>query len=292
MFKITNKQILADNVKAIDIKADTIVNQARPGQFVIITPDAQSENMAFPITESDRNKSTMTVVVREEGFSSKRLGSVQIGEEILSVRGPLGNPAEIKKYGTVVCIATGMGCASVLPLARALKAAGNKVIGILGAQTKRTLMLEARMRIICDTMLVATNDGSYQRRGKATDIFKETLRDKRIHAVFAAGNIEMMQETSQLTQAKKILTFASLNPLMLDGMGLCGSCRVNINGKIVLACVEGPIFDAHTVDFKHLLLRQNAYKETDKCLSRRSILSPRTNEQKPLAKFVSGILKK
>ena len=172
--------------------------------------------------------------------------------------GPLGRGAQMDKYGLVICVATGIGAAQILPICRGLKKKGNKVIGIIGAKSKKVLMLESQMRVVCDEIFITTNDGSYERKGLATGLLKELLNKYTVHRVYAIGSVEMMQAAAQMTKEKNIPLRVTLNPYMVNGLGLCGSCRVKIDGQFRLACVDGPEFDGHTVDYQDLSQRMNA----------------------------------
>jgi ferredoxin--NADP+ reductase len=203
----------------------------------------------------------------------------------------LGRPARVEKKGVVVCLAAGIGIAQILPVCRAFKEKGNKVVGVIGAKTKKALILEAQMRLGCHKLLIATEDGSYEKRGLATDVFQGFLEKNEVNLVYAIGSVDMMRAVCLLTRGKKVETLVRLNPVMVDGMGMCGSCRVKVGGKMVLACVEGPEFDGHRVDFKDLEIRMNAYEGSKEWGDRQSKLNPKRNGPKTLMKFLSGILK-
>ncbi|MBL8013507.1 MAG: sulfide/dihydroorotate dehydrogenase-like FAD/NAD-binding protein [Candidatus Omnitrophica bacterium] len=246
--------------------------------------------MALPIVDSDERKGTISVIIDETDRISQLLGAVSINEQIFSVQGPLGVPAVVQKYGLVVCVARGIGAAQMLPICRALKRTGNKIIGILGAKTKRSLMLESQMRIVCDEIYITTNDGSYERRGLASEFLRSLLDKQSVDCVYAAGSVDMMQAASQLTNEKAIPIFVSLSPVVLDAIGLSGACRVRVGGKICLAGIDGPHFDGHSVDFDYLKIRMNAYKENDSWGSRTHPNSPKSDESGIFPKFLSGIL--
>lgn len=257
--KIVNKQILTQDVKRIDILAPAIAARIQTGQFVSVCPQEADERIPLTVIEADKDKGTISLIFQEAGFTTKRLAALPINESIFSILGPLGRPATIQNHGTVICVATGIGTAQILPIARALRKAGNKVIGIIGAKTKKMLMLEAQMRLACQKLFIATNDGSCERRGLATDILREFIDRQEIGLVYAIGSADMMEAVCALTQRKGIKTLVCLNPVMVDCMGMCGSCRVKIGERIVLACLEGPEFDGHSVDFDFLKTRMNAF---------------------------------
>lgn len=290
-FKIINKQILAENVKRIDIVAPNIAGKVLPGQFVSVCPEEDDEHIPLAVTSSDPERGYISLIFPELGHTTRKLGALQINESIFSILGPLGNPARIEKKGIVVCIATGMGIAQMLPICRAFKDKGSKVVGIIGAKTKRALMLEPQMRLACNNILIATDDGSYERRGLATDIFEKFLEQNRVDLVYATGAVDMMRTVCSMTEQKRIRTLVRLNPVMVDCMGMCGSCRVKVDGEMVLACVKGPEFDGHKVDFKDLDIRMNAYEESEEWRNRQLKHSPARGESKTLARFLSGFLK-
>ncbi len=259
MFKIINKQVLAPDVKRVDVLAPAVAMRIQAGQFVSVCPQEGDERIPLTVIEADKDKGTISLIFQEVGVTTKKLGTLPINESIFSILGPLGRPATIENKGTVICVATGIGTAQILPIARALRKAGNKVIGIIGAKTKKMLMLEAQMRLACQKLFIATNDGSYERRGLATDVLKEFIERQEIGLIYAIGSVEMTEAVCALTQKKRIKTLVCLNPVMVDCMGMCGSCRVKIGEKIILACLEGPEFDGHQVDFDFLQTRMNAF---------------------------------
>lgn len=261
MYKIVNKQILALNIKRIDIAAFKIASRVLPGQFVMVTSVPGIKSIPMSIVEADEQKGTISLIVHEIGPATQRLGEMSIGEEIEMIVGPLGRGAIIEHYGMVICIATGIGAAQILPICRALKKKGNKVIGIIGAKSKKVLMLEAQMRVVCDELFIATNDGSYERKGLASQLLEELLEKYKVHAVYAIGSVDMMQNASMMATAKEIPIWITVNAYMVNGMGLCGSCRVRVNNDFRLACVEGPHFDGKTIDFADLAKREHAFKE-------------------------------
>ena len=289
MFPIINKQILATNIKRLDIEAPDIVKKVQPEQFVMVCTEQGDERIPLTVVDTDQLKHTIALIVHEVGETTKKLGALSLRESIYSILGPLGTPARIEKKGTVMCIATGIGAAQMLPIARAFRQVGNKVIGIIGAKTKRDLMLESQMRLACHKIFITTNDGSYERRGLATDFLKNMLEKENVDYVYAIGSTEMMQGICVLTKAKQIPTAVQLNPIMVDCMGMCGSCRVKINGQMVLACLDGPEFNGHDVDFQDFEIRMKASKEWDN--PEFKLNSPR-EESQPFTRFLSGILRK
>jgi ferredoxin--NADP+ reductase len=258
MYKIIHKQVIAQDIKKIDITAPAIAARALPGQFVMVTPVLGEHNIPMTIIDSDERRSVISLLVHEVGVTTRKLGDLSIGESLYQMVGPLGRGAEMDKYGLVICVATGIGAAQILPICRGLKKKGNKVIGIIGAKSKKVLMLEPQMRVVCDEIFITTNDGSYERKGLATDLLKGLLNKYTVHRVYAIGSVEMMQAVAQMTKERNIPLRVTLNPYMVNGLGLCGSCRVKIDGQYRLACVDGPEFDGHRVDYQDLSQRMNA----------------------------------
>jgi len=258
MYKIIHKQVIAQDIKKIDIAAPLIAARALPGQFVMVTPMPGEHNIPMTIIDSDERRSVISLLVHEVGPATRKLGELSIGESVHQIVGPLGRGAQMDKYGLVICVATGIGAAQILPICRGLKKKGNKVIGIIGAKSKKVLMLESQMRVVCDEIFITTNDGSYERKGLATGLLKEMLDKYTVHRVYAIGSVEMMQAAARMTQEKNIPLRVTLNPYMVNGLGLCGSCRVKIDGDTRLACIDGPEFDGHMVDYQDLTQRVNA----------------------------------
>lgn len=289
MFKITNKQILAKDVKRLDVKAPLIAARILPGQFVMIVTSEGGDWIPMPVAEAEPLRGQITLIFQDNSPATSQLGNLIIGEEIFSILGPFGQPAGIAKTGVVACIATGVGSARILPICKALKKAGNKVIGIIGAKSKSQLTLEPQMRISCSRLLIATEDGSYERRGLASELLKDILSQEVVREVYAAGSVEMMQTVCALTMNKGIKTFVQLQPHMACGVGICGSCRVRVEGKMALACLNGPLFDGHNVNFEHYKTRIAAYKKT----SGEPDQSPQEDEMtKSIGKFFPGLLGK
>lgn len=292
MFKVINKQQLAENVKRMDILAPNIAKKIQPGQFVSVCAEENYERIPITVNDADTRKGTITLIFQEVGHITKKLGSIPINDEIFSVLGPLGMPARLEKFGTVICAATGIGIAQILPICRALKEKGNKVIGVMGARTKRDLILEAQMRLVCDKFFITTDDGSYERRGMVTDVFKELLLKEKIDLVYTIGSTELMENISLLTVEKKIKTLIKVNPYMSDCVGMCGSCRVEVGGKAVLACIDGPEFDGHKINYKDLAIRMKAFEELDQWYNHKLISNQNKKESGTFTKFVADILRR
>ncbi|MDP8213117.1 MAG: sulfide/dihydroorotate dehydrogenase-like FAD/NAD-binding protein [Candidatus Zapsychrus exili] len=291
MFEIISKQILAQDIKRIDISAPDIAKKVKPGQFVSICPEEGDERIPLTVVDWDSSKGTISIIFQEIGQTTGKLGTLPIGEPIFSILGPLGVQSQIEKKGTVVCIATGIGAAQILPICRAFSRVGNKVIGIVGAKTKKSLMLEAQMRLACNKIFITTNDGSYERKGLATDILRELIKKREVDFVYAIGTIDMMKEVCSITKEKSIETRIQIKPVMVDCMGMCGSCRVVVNGKIVLACIEGPEFDGQEIELEDFSKRMETFKESCKCKNQKLISSQQKKESPTLMKFLLDILK-
>lgn len=242
-----------------------IAKSAKAGQFVILRGREGGERVPVTLVDWDATKGTITVIIQAIGKSTAMFNSLQQGEKFLNVAGPLGTSVEIKQYGTVAVVGGGVGIAEVYPIARALKEAGNKVIAVLGARTKELLILEREMTALCDQTVCATDDGSYGMKGMVTDAIQQ-LHDggEKINAGFIIGPIPMMKFTSRLMDKLGMEPFSSLNPIMLDGTGMCGCCRVTVEGKVRFACVEGPMFPSKTIDFDELIRRTSEYKPQER----------------------------
>lgn len=242
-----------------------IAKSAKAGQFVILRGREGGERVPVTLVDWDKEKGTITVIIQAIGKSTSMFNSLQQGDRFLNVAGPLGTPVEIKNYGTVAVVGGGVGIAEVYPIARALKEAGNKVIAVLGARTKDLLILEPEMKALCDQTVSTTDDGSYGQKGMVTDAI-QGLYDggEKINAGFIIGPIPMMKFTSRLMDKLNMNPHASLNPIMLDGTGMCGCCRVTVEGKVKFACVDGPMFPSKTIDFDELMRRTGEYKPLEK----------------------------
>lgn len=263
--KIVRKKELAPAIKMFEMEAPTVARKAEAGQFVILRITERGERIPLTIADSDPEKGTIILVVEEIGKTTKELGRLNEGDSILDLVGPLGKPMDIKNYGHIVCIGGGSGVAPVYPLTKALKEAGNKVTSIIGARTQELLILEEEMRKISDEFHITTDDGSKGHRGFVTDILRKLLDGReRIDLVVAVGPVPMMKAVSDVTRPHKIMTLVSLNPIMVDGMGMCGACRVTVGGKTKFTCVDGPLFDGHLVDFGELEARRRVYEPEEK----------------------------
>ncbi|HEV2470180.1 MAG TPA: sulfide/dihydroorotate dehydrogenase-like FAD/NAD-binding protein [Candidatus Sulfotelmatobacter sp.] len=264
MFKIIHAQTLAPGIKRFVIDAPRIARKQKPGQFVILRIYEEGERIPVTIENSDPEKGTINIVVQAAGKTTHLLNSLETGDSILDVVGPLGKPSEIANYGTVVVVGGGVGTAMAYPTAVALKRAGNRVISIVGARNKELVILEREMREVSDALLLTTDDGSYADKGFVTDKLRQLIENgTRVDLVIAVGPIVMMKAVAEMTRKENIHTVVSLNPIMIDGTGMCGGCRVLIDGKSEFACVDGPEFDAHKVDFSVLVQRNAMYRDAE-----------------------------
>ena len=265
MFKILSKKILSPGVLFFELEAPRIAKKAEPGQFVIVRVDETGERVPLTIADFDRERGTITIIFQEMGASTKQLGALSEGEAILDIVGPLGAKSHIEPdMGTIVCIGGGIGVAPVYPIARGMKQQGNKVISILGAKSKDILIFEDEMKAVSDEVLVTTDDGSYGIKGFVTTALQQIIdRGEKIAEVIAIGPVVMMRSVAEATRPYNISTIVSLNPIMVDGTGMCGGCRVQVGDDTKFACVDGPEFDGHKVDFKGLMARQRMYRDQE-----------------------------
>ena len=265
MYPITEAEFLAPAVKRICIEAPRVARQRKAGQFVIVRVDAENgERVPLTIADSDPEAGTITIIVQGVGKTTKLINMLEAGDALSDVVGPLGEPSEIEKFGTVVVVGGGVGTAIAYPTAVAMKQAGNRVIGIVGARNKELLILENEMRATTDELHLMTDDGSYGEQGFVTQKLQQLIDSgDPIDHVLAIGPIPMMKAIADVTAPHKIKTIVSLNPIMVDGTGMCGGCRVLVGGCSKFACVDGPEFDAHEVDFTNLAQRNKMYRDRE-----------------------------
>lgn len=260
MFTIVKKMNLSHDVHWMDVDAPYVARKAQPGQFVITRVGGMGERIPLTIADSDKDAGTITLVFQEVGKSTMVMGGLKQGDKLDDVVGPLGLASHIEKLDLVVCVGGGIGIAPVHPVARGYKEAGSKVISILGARSRDLLIMEDEMVKASTEVKVCTDDGSYGQKGFVTNVLEDLIKEgSPIDVVVAIGPVPMMEAVSKLTKPYGIKTLASLNPIMVDGTGMCGACRVTVGGEIKFACVDGPDFDAHEVDFAELRLRQRMY---------------------------------
>lgn len=265
MYEILVREDLAPVTKLLEVSAPEVARKAQSGQFVIVRIDEEGERIPLTIADYDREKGTITLIFQEVGKTTMQMGMMNVGDALVSLTGPLGNPTEIERYGTVVCVGGGVGIAPIHPIARDLREAGNVVISIIGARNKGLLFWEDKIRAVSDEVIVTTDDGSYGRKALVTEPLKEILEERKdIDRVWGIGPAIMMKFVSLTTQPFGVRTIVSLNSIMVDGTGMCGACRVEVDGRTRFACVDGPEFDGHEVDWNLLLERQRIYLEEEK----------------------------
>ena len=262
MFKILKREELSPGVFHYDVEAPRVAKKAKAGQFIVLRVNDEGERSPLTIADFDREKGTITLIFQVVGASTQALSQLEVGEAILDFVGPLGQPSEIhENMGTVVCIGGGIGVAPVYPIAKAMHEMGNKVISIMGARSKDILIFEDRMRAVSDEVLIATDDGSYGIKGFVTTALQQLVdRGEKIDQVTAIGPGIMMRSVAEATRPLGIKTIVSLNPVMVDGTGMCGGCRVQVGDEMKFACVDGPEFDGHLVDFNSLMSRGRMYR--------------------------------
>jgi ferredoxin--NADP+ reductase len=274
MNEILSARKLAPNIFEMVVAAPRVAAKARPGQFIIVMGDAQSERIPLTIADSDADAGTLTIVLMAIGASTQKLAQLQAGDALFALLGPLGQPSEIDDYGTVVMVAGGVGAAPIYPIAKALHERGNRVITIHGARNSELLFWTDRMAAVSDEYIVCTDDGSQGRKGLVTDALKDVLaadQDPAVGAVYAIGPTIMMKFCAEATRGSGIHTIVSLNTIMIDGTGMCGGCRVEIGEETKFTCVDGPEFDGHAVNWDNLLTRQKLYHEQEQCALERYV---------------------
>ncbi len=274
MYKIVEKRELAPTVKLMKILSPEIAKKVQAGQFIIIRTDSKGERIPLTVADFDREEGTITIIFQEVGYSTKQLGNYNVGDEVLDFVGPLGQATEIEDYGTVLCVGGGVGVAPVLPIAKALKEAGNNVISIIGARCQDLLILEDEMREASTELHITTDDGScnYGMKGFVTDKIKEILDDPSndVKHIWAIGPVIMMKFCASLTKKYEVPTTVSMNPIMVDGTGMCGACRVAVGDKTKFACVDGPEFDGHQIDWDLAMRRMNIFVEKERLITERN----------------------
>jgi len=265
MFKILKKEELSDIVTLFEIEAKDIATKAKAGNFFMLRIHEQGERIPLTIADFDREKGTLTTVFQKVGKTTHHLGTLSEGDYLSDVIGPLGMHSHIENFGKVVCVGGGVGIAPIYPITRALKEAGNKIISIIGARTKNLIFWEEKMSRVSDELIVTTDDGSHGRKAVVTVPLDELLREnKDISLVVAIGPAIMMKFVCVTTEKHQVKTMVSLNSIMVDATGMCGACRVQVGGETKFACVDGPEFDGHKVDFDLLMARQRMYPAEEK----------------------------
>lgn len=261
MFEIIAKTKIAPDIFRLEIHAPLVASKFQAGQFIVLRPLETSERLPLTIMKADREKGLITLIVKAIGLSTRHLCELEVGQSVCDLLGPLGRPSDIEKFGTIAVVGGGVGTAVAFAVAQALKQAGNRIISLSGARDQSFVILEDDLREISDELVIATDDGSYGIKGFVTEELKKLYREGvQIDRVIAAGPLPMMKLVADITREHQTATIVSLNPIMVDGIGMCGGCRAIVGGKIVFVCVEGPEFDAHQVDFESLIRRNNAYR--------------------------------
>ena len=263
-YKILSKKELCPNQYEITIDAPYVVRNAKAGQFIIFRAEENGERVPLTIADVDKEKGILTLVFMAVGYSTKKLAGLEVGEELVDLVGPLGKPTHIENYGTVVCVAGGYGAAPCYLIAKAFKDAGNKVYMIMGARTKELIFWQDKMKDACSELYITTDDGSLGIKGFGTTVLDEIINKEKVDYVIAVGPMPMMRAVAKMTEGKGIKTEASMNPIMVDGTGMCGACRLTVGGEVKFACVDGPDFDAHKIDFDEVINRTRIYKDEER----------------------------
>lgn len=263
-YKILSKKELCPNQYEITIDAPYVVRNAKAGQFIIFRAEENGERVPLTIADVDKEKGALTIVFMAVGYTTKKLAKLEVGDELVDLVGPLGKPTHIEKYGTVVCIAGGYGAAPCYLIAKAFKDAGNKVYMIMGARTKELIFWQDKMKDACTELFVTTDDGSLGIKGFGTTVLKEIMDREKVDYAIAVGPMPMMRAVAEMTRGTGIKTEASMNPIMVDGTGMCGACRLTVGGETKFACVDGPDFDAHLIDFDEVINRTKIYKDEER----------------------------
>ena len=263
-YKIISKTLLCPNQYELQVEAPFVTRNAKAGQFIIFRVEEEGERVPLTIADVDRENGILTVVFMAVGYTTKKLAELNVGDSILDLVGPLGKPTEIKNYGTVVCVAGGYGAAPCYLISKAFKEAGNKVYMIMGARNKDLIFWQDKMKKASTELFITTDDGSLGIKGFGTQVLGELMEKEKIDYVIAVGPMPMMRAVAELTRGKGIKTEASMNPIMIDGTGMCGACRLTVGGEVKFACVDGPDFDAHKIDFDEVINRSKVYKEQEK----------------------------
>ena len=263
-YKILYKKEVCPNQFEIRIDAPYITRNAKAGQFIILRVNEEGERIPLTIADVNKEKNELTIVFMAVGYTTKQLEKLNVGDEIEDIVGPLGVPTHVEKLGTVVCVAGGYGAAPCYLMAKAYKEAGNKVYMIMGARNKDLIFWEEKMESACDKVFITTNDGSLGREGFVTQVLDELIKEEKINQVIAVGPMPMMKAVADMTRPYNISTIVSMNPIMVDGMGMCGACRVTVGGEVKFACVDGPDFDGHKVDFDEVINRLKIYKDQER----------------------------
>ncbi|MDE5744356.1 MAG: sulfide/dihydroorotate dehydrogenase-like FAD/NAD-binding protein [Paramuribaculum sp.] len=259
MFIIKEKEHFSENVVRLVVEAPLIARSRKPGHFVIVRAGEGGERIPLTIADADPAAGTITLVIQQIGVSTAKICALEPGDSLTDVVGPLGKATHIEKVGTVVCCGGGVGVAPLLPIIKAMKQAGNKVITVLAARTKELIILEEQVAPWSDEVIIMTDDGSYGSKGLVTEGVERVIKREKVDLVVTIGPAVMMKFVSLLTEKYGVPTMCSLNTIMVDGTGMCGACRVTVDGKTKFVCIDGPEFDAHKVNFDEMIMRLKAY---------------------------------
>ncbi|WP_291855235.1 sulfide/dihydroorotate dehydrogenase-like FAD/NAD-binding protein [Marinilabilia sp.] len=275
MNKVVSKEFFSENVVRLEIEAPRIAKARRAGHFVILRVDEKGERIPLTISGSDVARGTITLVIQRVGVTSRKLAELEPGDMITDLVGPLGQATDVKKVGTILACGGGVGVAPLLPIVEASKKAGNRVVSIIAARSKDLIILEDQIREFSDEVIVMTDDGSYGEKGLITEGMERVIKREKVDEAVIIGPAIMMKFAAEVTRKHEIPSIASLNTIMVDGTGMCGACRVTVDGKTKFVCVDGPEFDAHKVDFDEMLMRLSGYKDFEKDANERYL-----NQQK------------
>ena len=263
-YKVISKKELCPNQYEIQIEAPYVVRNAQAGQFIIFRVEEEGERVPLTIADVDKVNGILTLVFMAVGYTTKKLAQLNVGDELLDLVGPLGKPTEIKKYGTVACLAGGYGAAPCYLISKAFKDAGNKVYMIMGARNEDLILWADKMKNACTELFITTDDGTLGEKGFVTQVLSRIMENEKVDYAIAVGPMPMMKAVADLTRDKGIYTEASMNPIMVDGTGMCGACRLTVGGEVKFACVDGPDFDAHKIDFDEVINRTRVYKDQER----------------------------
>ena len=263
-YKIISKKELCANQYELVIDAPYVVRNAKAGQFIILRAEENGERIPLTIADVNKAKGELTIVFMAVGYTTKMLAKLDAGDELVDLAGPLGQPTHIKKYGTVVCLAGGYGAAPCYLISKAFKDAGNKVYMIMGARNKDLIFWQDKMKSACNELFITTDDGSLGEKGFVTQVLERLMSNEKIDYAIAVGPMPMMRAVANMTRDKGIYTEASMNPIMVDGTGMCGACRLTVGGQVKFACVDGPDFNAHEIDFDEVINRCKIYKDEER----------------------------
>ncbi len=265
MYRIVSKEIINESITKMDIESPLVAKKAEPGQFIILRVDENGERIPLTIADYNREKGTVTIIFQVVGATTEKLNELNEGEYILDFVGPLGNPTELDGIKKAAVIGGGVGCAIAYPIAKKLHATGSEVHSVIGFRNKELVILEEEFNNSSDLMKIMTDDGSYGEKGLVTNALEELIKNgNEYDAVFAIGPLIMMKFVCELTKKYNIKTIVSMNPIMIDGTGMCGGCRLTVGGKTKFACIDGPDFDGHLIDFDEAIERSSMYKDFEK----------------------------